>query len=209
MQKTRQKILEYLRAHDSATVDELSEALGDLTAVTVRHHLDILRSEGLIGPPEVQHRDSPGRPKYVYSLTEKAHSMFPRNLRTLTGTIIEELKSTLNEEQVNVFFEGVADRMAADALPPGESASIEERLDRVAEHLTGHGYEARWERTPEGYVLHTSNCPYTGVAEAHDELCQLDMRYISRLLGTLPRRMTHMREEEPTCSYLVPLTAVR
>lgn len=207
MQKTRQKILEYLRAHDSATVDELSEALDDLTAVTVRHHLDILRGEGLIRPPEVQHRDSPGRPKYIYGLTEKAYSMFPRNLRTLTGTIIEELKSTLDEDQVNVFFEGVADRMAADAQPLDENASIEDRLDRVVEHLTGHGYEARWEHTPEGYVLHTSNCPYTGVAEAHDELCQLDMRYISRLLGTLPRRTSYMREEAHTCSYLVPNTS--
>lgn len=203
MQKTRQKIIEYLRDHESATVDELSEALDNLTAVTVRHHLDILRSDGLIAPPRVRHRNSPGRPKYVYTLTEKAESLFPRNLGTLTGTMIDELKSTLSEEQVNVFFNGVADRMAAGAAHVGGEVDFEERLDNVVEHLTGHGYEAYWEKTPQGYVLHTSNCPYSGVVESHDELCKLDMRYISQLLGSAPRRVAYMQANEETCSYLV------
>ena len=205
MQKTRQKIVEYLRQHDSATVDELSEALDNLTAVTVRHHLDILRSEGLVSPPEVRHRSSPGRPKYVYRLTEKAESLFPRNLGTLTESMIEQLKSTLDEEQVVLFFDGVADRMAAELEPGPDGESLEERLDRAVEHLTEHGYEARWERTRKGYILHTANCPYSGVVDSHRELCKLDMHYVSKLLGTVPARLAYMQDDADTCSYLVPV----
>jgi predicted ArsR family transcriptional regulator len=203
MQKTRQKIIEYLRQHGEATVDELSEALDSLTAVTVRHHLDILRGEGLVAPPEARHRTSPGRPKYVYRLTAKAESLFPDNLRVLTDTMLAELKSTLNPEQINVFFDGVAERMAQTAGPGDPHETLEQRLDRVVEHLTGHGYEANWEKTRRGYVLHTSNCPYSSVVERHDHLCHLDARYIGRLLGATPERLSHLRQNGDSCSYLV------
>ncbi len=203
MQKTRQKILQYLKQHGEATVEDLSRTLDDLTPVTVRHHLDVLRSDGMVSAPEIRHRTTPGRPRYVYGLTEKAESIFPKNVNSLATHMISELKQTVNDSQLNVIFEGLADRMASefDAGPEGEP--FEARLDRVVTHLTEHGYEARWEPNDQGYVIHTSNCPYGGVADNHDEICLLDIRYISHLLGVIPRRLGHLREGEESCSYLV------
>ncbi len=203
MQQTRQKIIEYLREHGAGTVEELSQALDDLTAVTVRHHLDVLRSEGLVAPPEVRHRSSPGRPKYVYRLTEKAEALFPKNITTFTNTMLDEIKSVLPPEQVNVIFQGVAERMASGLEPGPAGETFEERLKRVVEHLSEHGYEAYWENHPDGYVLHTSNCPYSGVVGVHDEMCAVDTLYISRMLGVVPRRLTHMVDGDSTCSYLL------
>jgi DNA-binding transcriptional ArsR family regulator len=143
MQRTRQKILDYLKQHNGATVEELSAVLDNLTAVTVRHHLDVLRSQGLVSPPEAVRRNSPGRPKYVYRLTEQAEKLFPKNLEALTEHVLAEMKSRLSPQQVNVIFEGVADRMAAQVPPPSDNEPIEARLDRVVEHLTAQGYQAR------------------------------------------------------------------
>ncbi len=106
MQKTRQRILEYLRQNGEATVGELSQELDNLTAVTVRHHLDVLRSEGLVAAPIPVHRDAPGRPRYVYRLTEKAESLFSQNVTNLTATLMAEMKEKLPEDQINVIFEG-------------------------------------------------------------------------------------------------------
>jgi DeoR family transcriptional regulator, suf operon transcriptional repressor len=203
MQKTRQKILEFLKQHGEATVDDLSQALDDLTAVTVRHHLDVLRSQGMIASPEILHRTSPGRPRYVYTLTDKALALFPKNINTFTSHMLSELKHSLDGEQVNVIFEGIATRMASELEPGAADEPFEMRLDRVVVHLTEHGYQAHWEHHPDGYVLHTSNCPYSGVVEDHGDLCTLDMRYISQLLGTVPRRINHMVQGDDACSYLV------
>lgn len=205
MQRTRQKILEYLRDHGSGTVEDLSRALDDLTAVTVRHHLDVLRSEGLVAPPGVERRSTPGRPKYVYRLTDKAQALFPSNLTHLTVTMLAEIKNTLPPEKVNVFFDGVAGRMAADlpSGPPGETFEV--RLGRVVEHLSRLGYDATWEATPDGYLLHTSNCPYQAVTDDHEEVCVMDMRFIGNLLGVTPQRVGHRREADPACSYLFAL----
>ena len=82
MQDTRQKILDHLKTHGEATVEELREWLGGITAVTVRHHLDVLRRDGLVDAPTVERRDTPGRPRYVYTLTEKASRYFPRTIAT-------------------------------------------------------------------------------------------------------------------------------
>jgi len=203
MQKTRQKILHYLKQHGEATVEDLSYALDDLTPVTVRHHLDVLRSDGMVSAPEVKHRSTPGRPRYVYTLTEKAESFFPRNVNSLATHMISELKQSVNDSQLNVIFEGIADRMAADFDSGPEGELFENRLNRVVVYLTEHGYEAHWEPHLQGYAIHTSNCPYGGVAENHDEVCLLDIRYISHLLGVVPRRLGHLREGEESCSYLV------
>jgi predicted ArsR family transcriptional regulator len=139
----------------------------------------------------------------VYTLTDKAEGLFPKNINTLTQHMLDELKASLGSEQINVIFDGVAARMASELEPGAPGESFEERLDRVVEHLSEHGYEAHWERHPDGYVLHTTNCPYSGVAEAHDDVCVLDAKYISRLLGTVPRRIGHLKDGETSCAYLI------
>jgi predicted ArsR family transcriptional regulator len=92
--------------------------------------------------------------------------------------------------------------MAGDLQRGPDGEGIEARLDRVVSHLCEHGYMASWEQRDEGYVLHTRNCPY-GLAPDHPEMCMLDVRYISNLLGIVPRRLTHMLEGDNSCSYLI------
>ncbi len=163
----------------------------------------MLRSEGLVAAPIPVHRDAPGRPRYVYRLTEKAESLFSQNVTNLTATLMAEMKEKLPEDQINVIFEGVAQRMAAEMPPASGDETLEARLGRVVAHLNTQGYEARWEPHELGYVLHTANCPYGSIVSGHDDLCKIDMRYISRLLGTVPRRLGHLQEGEGSCSYLV------
>jgi predicted ArsR family transcriptional regulator len=202
MQKTRQRILEYLKLHGEATVDELSKFLDHLTPVTVRHHLDVMRSEGLVEAPEIRRRITPGRPRYIYRLSANAQTLFPTNMDSLTGHILDELKDRLDDGQINVIFAGVADRMAS-ALPPApDDEPLKQRLSRVVALLSEQGYMASWEAHPEGYILHTRNCPYN-LADEHPEMCALDVRYISNLLGTVPRRLSHLLEGDHSCSYLV------
>jgi len=202
VQETRQLILEYLKEHGQATVDQLAKVVG-LTAVTVRHHLDILHAEGLVTDPLIRHRTSPGRPQYVYALTEKATLHFPKNYDHLAEKIVEEIKIATTPQTVNLIFEGVADRLADGAPKPIEGEPIQERLDRAVAFLNQHGYVARWEATPEGYLLHTSNCPYEALAPNHPELCKMDIKLVQNLLGTIPQPVSRLVEGAASCAYLI------
>jgi DeoR family suf operon transcriptional repressor len=201
-QQTRKDILDYLKEHGQATVDELAEFLG-LTTVTVRHHLDILRSEELVAEPIIRHRSSRGRPQYGYTLTDKASQYFPKNYDELASKILMEVKATSTPQAVNVFFEGVANRFAAEAPEPISGEPFADRLDRAVAFLNSRGYLARWEATPEGYLLHTSNCPYEALSPEHPELCGMDTRLISSLLGTIPQCLTRVVEGAASCTYFI------
>lgn len=208
MQQTRQHIIDILRQRGEATVDEMVSDLRtrinhDITAVTVRHHLDVLRSEELITEPAIRRRSAPGRPQYVYALTDKALETFPNNYQTLVTALIGKMKQTLTAGQVNVILEGVADSMVADAQL-GEMP-LEARLDHVVAYLNDHGYDASWENSADGYVLHTRNCPYQQVVGDHGELCGLDMRLISGLVGVVPRALGRIADNAESCAFLIPL----
>jgi DeoR family transcriptional regulator, suf operon transcriptional repressor len=207
MQETRQLILEILKERGPATVDDvvadLQKRRGAITAVTVRHHLTRLQEDGLITTPQLLHRTTPGRPQHVYELTDKARTHFPTNYHQLITGLLDQLREKLPPGGVNVILEGVADYMAADAaipdLPP------QQRLDVVVEFLNQHGYSARWETSPTGYILCTANCPYHHIAANDHGLCEMDMRLVASLLGVVPRRLTHVAAGDSTCSYLIPL----
>ena len=203
MQKTRKLILDYLQEKGEATVDELAQVLG-LTSVTVRHHLDILRSEGYVSEPAIRHRSSPGRPQYAYTLTGKTTEQFPRSYCDLAARVLEQVKATTPPQAVNVFFEGLASRMAALAPPAAPSEGLEQRLDRAVTFLNSQGYVARWERVDEGCLLHTCNCPYEAIARDNQELCGMDLTLVSNLLGEMPRRVSRVVDGAASCAYLFP-----
>jgi predicted ArsR family transcriptional regulator len=206
MQETRRAILEILRRRRQATVDEIVEELqkrrGNITAVTVRHHLKLLEAEALITSPELRRRSAPGRPQYLYVLTDKAQEHFPQNYQRLAEGLLGELQKHLPPEGVNVILEGVADQMAGEARIPNRA--LPEKLDVVVNYLTERGYEARWETGENGYILYTANCPYHHLSEGNTMLCEMDLRLISSLLAVVPRRITHFHAGDESCSYLIP-----
>ncbi len=208
MQKTRQQILDVLNHLGKATVqqivDELQRLRGDdITPVTVRHHLNLLQRDSLIHCPGMQHSNRPGRPKHVYELTIKAHDHLPTNYQHLTGSLLSRMREHLPPANINVIFEGVAVSMAAEACIP--DTSLEDKFDIVVEYLSEHGYDAEWEVSEEGYMLHTSNCPYHDIAQHDETLCNMDMRLIASLVGVVPRRISLVAKGDATCSYLFPL----
>ncbi len=202
MQSKRQQIIEILKVRGSATVEELSKELG-ITSVTVRHHIDVLRSDGLVSEPMVRHRSTSGRPLHTYSLTSRADDLFPKNYNSLVAQLLDEVKARFDAREVNVLFEGMTGRLLADAPQPVDGDTVAERFDRAIQFLNQRGYFARWERTPEGIVLHTCNCPYEGLAGKHPELCSMDINLIVGLTGFVPERVCHITEGGDSCSYLI------
>jgi predicted ArsR family transcriptional regulator len=207
MQETRQHILEILREHGEATVDDivaqLQQRRGKITAVTVRHHLLRLQEEDLITEPQLRHRSTPGRPQHVYMLTEKANAHFPNNYQRLAVGLLEQIRATLPPQSVNVILEGVAQGMAHEAqiIP---DIPLNQKMDLAVEYLNGRGYNAFWEKADGGYILHTGNCPYHEIAKSNGTLCDMDMRLIATLTGIVPRRVAHIVEGDSTCAYMLP-----
>jgi len=201
MQDTRQQILEILERRGEITVQELSEELG-LTSVTVRHHLEILRSEGYITDPEVQHSNRPGRPRYVYRMTAMAADLFPSNYSGLADALLEAIDN-LSPEQRQQIIEETAHQLATEAgNMPREP---EQRMEAMSRFLKRLGFVSRWEKDEEEkkYYLHICNCPYHYVAKSHPEACQIDELMLEDLAGTPIERVEGHASENSLCSYKI------
>ena len=191
------------------TVEDLAEKLA-LTPVTVRHHLDILKSEGLVEVPEVRRRDAPGRPQYTFHLTAAALSFFPKNYESFANLMLNEIQDSMPHDQMERILDGVATRMAAEAVIPGPQAAPAERVAAAVTYLNSRGYVAEWRQEGEGkFVLRTHNCPYHEVSHQHSEMCSMDLKLISHLLGAESARGDRLSNGESCCAFIVSLPVVQ
>ena len=94
-------------------------------------------------------------------------------------------------------------RFAGQAPRADSGAPITTRLDHAVEFLNQHGYVARWERAPQGFLLYARNCPFEAVAHNHAELCGIDSALITNLLGCSPQCTGHMNDGAEACSFFI------
>jgi len=208
MQATRERILNILKERGQVTVGELSQDLG-LTSVTVRHHIEILRGEGLVAAPIVRRRKAPGRPKHVYTLTEKAAILFPKRYSHLIGQILDEVRAHFSPDEVDQMMNRIGERLADQATLPADG-DFKVRLVATIEFLDGLGYMAHWEREPgdDGdYLVHIANCPYERASHQDSEICGLDMAMLTRLLGVAPQRVASVVQGDHQCAYVISFSA--
>ena len=202
MQATRQRILEILKERNTATVEDLASDL-ELTPVTIRHHLDILRSEGLVQAPQVKRRETPGRPQHIYGLTEEADSYFPKNYAGFTNLMLREMREQIEPERMRLIVNGVANRMVAQVPAAEPNETVPQRMERVVKFLNTKGYEASWETAEGGCLLHARNCPYHDVVRENAEPCMMDANLIAQLLGSTPQRMKWAFNDDSMCTYFI------
>ena len=203
MQKTRELIVNILKMRGEATVEELSEELG-LTSVTVRHHMEILREEGVVGPPQPLRRDQPGRPQYIYRLADGAEELFPNNYDILAAALLHEMGEVLPEEQVEEVVKRIGEKMANHVELSGEKGSAA-ALDDVIAFLNEKGFMVTLAESEDGHTLiEFHNCPYKRIARDCCDVCKMDDYMLTELFGGEPIRTTNIIEGASSCTYVLP-----
>jgi len=205
MQDTRQQILEIMKRYGEVTVRKLSDELG-LTSVTVRHHLEILRSEGYISIPEVLRSNRPGRPRYVYHLTSTAADLFPNNYSGLASALLGSIDQCVDPQQREALLSRAAARIAARAgdLPSNPA----QRIESVVTFMNQQGYVSRWEQDSKKasrFTIYISSCPYSHVSQTHSTTCQIDLQLCQLLAGpnVEVQRVANEAKQGGLCVYVL------
>lgn len=200
MQATRSRIVEYLKEHGRASVQELAEATG-LTSMTIRHHLAVLENEGLVNSEK--ERGHVGRPRYVYFLTDKALSLFPERYDELAGRLLKGLKNLGAKREITEVLHQMADEITGDYQDDLDEKSFEERLDLLIAVLSREGFLASWEQKEGEYLLREYSCPYLLVGHEHPEICRVDWQVITTILDASVKRQTCMLHGDSNCTFHV------
>ena len=201
VQTVRSRILDILKQSGQASVGALAERL-DLAPISVRYHLDILLSDNLITVSQAEGRRRVGRPQKLYSLTENAESHFPDNFALLTAGVVRQMKQMLPPEKIEGCFRTLAEEMAQPVtLQSSSDEELDERMGKVVAFLNERGYLAQWE--PASGTLRTHNCPYTGVAAEHKEICCMDLALVESLSGQSCECVQAIADGATCCSFRV------
>lgn len=208
MQRTRQAILDILKQRQRATLDDLAQELG-LASMTVRGHLTVLERDGLVSFEE--ERGRVGRPRFVYSLTERGHESFPKCYDVLCNRILDVVSTSPLVSTPSELAARIARRWADDYTDLVEGKAFDQRVEVLASIRSQEGAMAVAEKTDDGYLLHQHHCPASCVAARHpDVICAAEIGFMRRLLNASVERISWLAEGDRTCSYRIrPAAAER
>ena len=199
--KSRRLILVALKEHGGLTADQLAEMLR-ISAVAVRRHLDSLEHADLIEHEEVQR--GMGRPSFVYTLTNKADHVFPRNYEELASDILDTVQELYGQDAVDAIFQQRMKKITDLYRPRINANTLEGRLKQLADLRSKDGYMATWLTTEDGkYIFTERNCPIEHVAETCSMACHSDLSIFIDLLDAEVIRLNHRMQGDHYCSYEV------
>ena len=198
MKTSRQRLLEYVQAHRVVTVEDLSRALR-MTRANARHHLAILREQGVVDLVGLRPSQGKGRPAKLYSLSEQTQK---HNLDNLVSALLHELISSKPVDTQHSAFRNLAQCMLADGLPESSSQdgssrlnpTLTQRLYTAVRQLNEYNYQARWEAHAMAPRLIFGHCPYAAILPQHPEMCRFDGVLLEEMLG---KAVTQTAKLEP------------
>jgi DeoR family transcriptional regulator, suf operon transcriptional repressor len=200
MSGTRQKIIGILQEQGPATVRELAEAV-DLTPMSVRHHLQSLREEGIVTTSGLTAPDGVGRPQKIYELTVESDFKARLDFGLLLHSLLSETRSFLGDERFRQLLLSIVDRILTEECPRLEGLSREKRIREVTAYLSRRGHLARWELVDGGFLLHAYNCPFHPLGNLYPDLCELDLRLVGGLVGEPVEQTASILQCQGRCTY--------
>src|SRR3981081_2878608 len=197
---TRMEVLELVRRQCSCSAQTVATYLA-VPPNAVRQHLTNLERDGLVvSHPE---RSGRGRPSLLFSLTERADSVFPKRYGQLATMVLQEVQEMGGPEALDEVFSRVAARHANAIEPALEGLDFDEKLRRVVLWIGRAGTLAEQRETAEGVKVTIHNCPFRNTALKFPQVCTITPHLMSRLLGTGVSQADSIHRHDPYCSFVV------
>src|SRR5205823_11816091 len=158
---TRMEVLELIRRKGRASAEAIASDLG-VTPNAIRQHLTNLERDGfVVSHPE---RRARGRPSLLFSLTERADSVFPKRYGQLATMVLQEVQEVGGPEALDEVFARVAARHATAIEGDLIGLDFEAKLDRVVRWIGRAGTLVEQTEGPEGIQVTIHNCPFRNTA---------------------------------------------
>ncbi len=197
----RRRIVSALKRHGEMDVEALAAAVR-MTTSGVRQHMVPLERDGLVA-----HRTEsagPGRPRYIYQLSDAGDALFPRRYADLTNELLGYLAEE-DPEMLQRIFARRAERRLSDARLRTDGLPLDERVREVAAILDDDGYLADCVQDADGsWTIREHNCAVLNVALRFGHACGTELAFLRALLpDATVERVAHRVAGNHACAYRV------
>ncbi len=201
---SEEKLLYLLKSKGPQTAMDAGGALG-ITTPGAQQQLARLAANGLVAAED--RKQSRGRPKRYWALTDKGHARFPDRHADLTLELINATRSVFGAEGLDRLIDHRERQTHGRYRAELEGlTSLEEKLARLAELRSREGYMAEWQPDGQGrYILVENHCPVCAAAALCQGLCRSELQIFRSLLGpqATVERTDHVLAGARRCAYRV------
>lgn len=203
------RILTHLKTRGPSETLALADAFGISRQATLQH-LERLVAGGLVTHED--ERRGVGRPRRIWSLTERAQARFPDTHAQLTLEMLDALRAEFGEQGLERLILR-REQTTTDAYiqAMADVDTLAARVARLAEIRTAEGYMADWSPDPGGgFRLVENHCPICAAAAACQGFCRAELQVFRDALGpdVAIERTDHILAGARRCAYrITPLSA--
>lgn len=201
-ENTKSTLLRLIHCSGELSLNEAIQET-ELARTTLKEHFLQLENEGLV--ERHYERKGRGRPKLVFSLTDKGAFRFPSNDGRILNELLEYLQDNNMEKEVRKFFRNFwaeklkEARKRMDRYPPDDK---EKRLEALKTYLEEQGFMPSITYTDDAHMLiKECNCPFSNTVSNTSYPCELEKDFFRQLLGTEPVRKSYIPNGEASCTY--------
>jgi predicted ArsR family transcriptional regulator len=155
--------------------------------------LERLAADGLV--THADQRRGVGRPRRLWSLSERGHARFPDTHAQLTLEMLEAVRAEFGEAGIDRLIarrERATETAYAAALAPAGDVEAE-------------GYMAEWRRVGDCWLLIENHCPICAAASACQGFCRAELALFQTALGegVSVERTDHILAGARRCAYRI------
>lgn len=199
--QTQQKLLVALLEQKSGlTIDKMVKSLG-ISKTAVHQHINSLEKNGYVVKDTLS--KTKGRPGQIYILSEKGIHLFPKQYAWFSDTILQKMKSKLGSEGLEQFLCEIGESVADSVRHQINGKNKREVVQEIVTLMEDLGFKATLVPESNGRfpVISACNCVYHQLAADHDEVCSLDLSFISALSRCQVEHIACMVRGGKTCSF--------
>lgn len=204
-----EKALDIIKREGPRSIQEIAQAMA-VTVEGARFHLLKLQKEGFVqSQSESKGR---GRPKQIWSLTEKGNNRFPNTHDKLSANLIQLMKEALGDDAVDkVIDKHQLSLQQRYSVEIDQNTDLENRLAQLVDLRTGDGYMAEYLKESDHYLFIENHCPICSAASVCQGFCRAEIDTFKSVLGenVEVERVDHIVEGARRCSYKIRELHVR
>lgn len=197
----RRRIVSALKRQGELDAEAIARSV-TMTPSGVRQHMAALTRDDLV--TFRTESAGPGRPRFLYRLTDAGDALFPRRYADLTNELLGYLADE-DPEMLRHIFERRAARRLADARLRTDGLRLDDRVAEIARILDDDGYLADSVRQDDGtFLIREHNCAVLNVALRFRHACGTELQFLQALLpDTTVQRISHRVAGHHACAYLI------
>jgi predicted ArsR family transcriptional regulator len=202
--RTSDRLLHALKAAGPQTASALAARLS-ISTVAVRQHLDRLEAGGLVGFEDS--RETVGRPKRIWRLSEAGHRRFPENHAGLTLELISAVTAVFGEAGLDrLLGHREAQTLATYRAELATAGGLAQKVAALARLRDAEGYMAEMAKDEDGtFLLIENHCPICIAAAQCRNLCRSELAIFQAALGSGAEiaRTDHIVAGARRCAYRI------